>query len=905
MRLLYFDELGILCLAEFFGSDLPLYAILSHTWGADSDEVTYKDVIEGTGTTKFGYDKIKFCGEQARRDGLRYFWVDTCTIDKSSSAELTEAINSMFRWYQRSAKCYALLSDVSTENFHDQDLQFRKSRWFTRGWTLQEMVAAPSVEFFNAQHIRLGDKMSLRDVVHEITGVPFEVFQGRALSQYSVDERLSWVSHRSTKREEDKAYSLLGIFNVHMPLIYGEGEESAFKRLHEEIHKGSRDHRLDQPQTSPWIVPFERNARFTGREPQLAQLEQKMFSEDGTTRIAVVGLGGMGKTQLVLELLHRVRNKHDRCSIIWIPATNMESLHQAYLNVARQLEVPGWQNEKADVKKLVQQYLGQDEAGPWLLVYDNADDIDMWLAHPDSIGPSERRPSLGQLRLIDYLPRSKRGSIIFTTRDKKAAVKLAQQNILELKELSEEPAIQLLRNTLSAPKLADNNKTAVALLSNLTYLPLAIVQAAAYINENSIDLTDYLSLLEEQEEDVIDLLSEDFEDAGRYRSAKNPIANTWLISFDQLRRRDPLAADYLSFMSCVDQKDIPLSLLPPAPSRKKETDAIGSLCAYSFVTKRPSGQALDLHRLVHLATRNWLRKEGLLAETSKKVVYQLAEVFPSHEFKKRPIWRMYLPHASVALTSNLIPEDDTMIDLLENYANCLIEDGRWEDADPPNDRVVKARTARYGVEHPATLRNVLKRAVLFWNTNRWIEAEGLFEEALELGKRVEGPEHPNTMNTMTYLAVIYSRSCRLDEAEKLVKQALESQRRVLGPDHSDVLSSMSALAVIYWRQGRLDESEEVGIEALQGSRDILGVENPDILDAMQILAATWESKGKRTEAIGLMEECIELADRTVGVDHPRVLVFSKALAQWKAEQANVGVEAADSSWRGPRTATTW
>jgi hypothetical protein len=140
-----------------FGDDIPWYAILSHTWGADTEEVTFKDLIDGTGIDKAGYNKIRFCGEQARRDGLQYFWVDTCCIDKSNSTKLAEAINSMFRWYQNAAKCYVYLSDVSSPAFdtNDESSQLpcesalQKSRWFTRGWTLQELLAPGLVEFFS------------------------------------------------------------------------------------------------------------------------------------------------------------------------------------------------------------------------------------------------------------------------------------------------------------------------------------------------------------------------------------------------------------------------------------------------------------------------------------------------------------------------------------------------------------------------------------------------------------------------------------------------------------------------------------------------------------------------------------------------------------------------------------
>jgi hypothetical protein len=248
MRLLEQKDNGEFSLTRDLTENIPRYAILSHTWGADIEEVTFKDLTDGTGKSKAGYDKIRFCGEQAKRDGLQFFWVDTCCIDKSSSAELTEAINSMFRWYHEGAKCYVYLSDISKDDCDENDVlprptwesAFWKSLWFTRGWTLQELLAPSSVEFFCSKGKRLGDKRSLERQIHEITGVAIRALQGTPVSEFSVKERMSWMTTRQTKREEDKAYSLLGIFNVHMPLIYGEGIRSASSRLQEEIDKRTR-----------------------------------------------------------------------------------------------------------------------------------------------------------------------------------------------------------------------------------------------------------------------------------------------------------------------------------------------------------------------------------------------------------------------------------------------------------------------------------------------------------------------------------------------------------------------------------------------------------------------------------------------------------------------------------------
>jgi hypothetical protein len=242
MRLLKQKSDGEISLTEFFEDDIPPYAILSHTWGADGEEVTFKELIDHTGKNKAGYNKIRFCEKQAKSDGLQYFWVDTCCIDKSSSAELTEAINSMFRWYHKAAKCYVYLSDVSIHNddesdhFHQSD--FQKSRWFTRGWTLQELIAPVSLEFFSLEGKRIGDKRSTEQQIYQITGIPFQALRGNPLSNFTIAERFSWAAKRDTKRKEDRAYCLLGLFDVSMPLIYGEGEK-AFTRLRDEIERNS------------------------------------------------------------------------------------------------------------------------------------------------------------------------------------------------------------------------------------------------------------------------------------------------------------------------------------------------------------------------------------------------------------------------------------------------------------------------------------------------------------------------------------------------------------------------------------------------------------------------------------------------------------------------------------------
>jgi hypothetical protein len=232
------------------------YAILSHTW-IEGQEVTYQDLITGAGKGKSGYDKIKFCAEQAATDGFQYFWVDTCCINKSDSTELTTAINSMFRWYRNAKKCYVYLTDLSASgdiaaiqtNQNRWEEAFRGSRWFTRGWTLQELIAPAVVEFFSKEGKLLGDKVSLELIIHEITRIPTRALQGNIFSDFSVSERQSWVSQRQTSEEEDLVYCLLGLCEVSMPPIYGEGMTAALKRLEMTIEEFTKDRRAPKDET--------------------------------------------------------------------------------------------------------------------------------------------------------------------------------------------------------------------------------------------------------------------------------------------------------------------------------------------------------------------------------------------------------------------------------------------------------------------------------------------------------------------------------------------------------------------------------------------------------------------------------------------------------------------------------
>ncbi|KAI3035032.1 hypothetical protein CBS76997_10834 [Aspergillus niger] len=643
---------------------------------------------------------------------------------------------------------------------------------------------------------------------------------------------------------------------------------------------------------SVWMVPLRRNPR----------------------KVAICGLGGVGKTQIALEVAYRMRNRDSKCSICWVTCTSYESVEQAYMNIASKLKMTDI--KPAEVKEKVKAYLSQESAGKWLVIFDNADDMGMWSANDTT-----------DTVLTDFLPESEQGHILFTTRSRKVAVKLASSHVITVTEPNTEISIQILKNSLVEKTLLDNRITALRLLEQLAFLPLAIIQAAAYINENSIGFSDYLQLLQDQEPHIIEVLSEDFGDAMRYKDIQNPVALTWFISFQQIQQSNKLAADYLSFFACINPRDIPQSLLPQPISNKNKTDALGLLKAFSFITEGNGDSSLNLHRLVHLATRNWLRKNEQFSQQLLKTADRLSEVFPDNNHANRQVWRKHLPHAlSLIAEAGFRKEQEKYIDFIRNVCSCLYRDGRWKEAEELGVQELEMCKQVLGPEHPDTLTSMGNLASTYWNQGRWKEAEGLevqvmesrtqvlgpehpdtitsmgnlasthrnqgrWKEAEELGvqvmevhKQVLGPEHPDTLTSMGNLASTYRNQGRWKEAEDLEVQVMESRTQVLGPEHPDTLTSMANLASTYWNQGRWKEAEELDMQVMESRTQVLGPEHPDTLTSIGNLASTYRNQGRWKEAEELELEVLELRKQVLGPEHPDTLTSMGNLASTYREQ---------------------
>ncbi|EDO04667.1 hypothetical protein SS1G_07150 [Sclerotinia sclerotiorum 1980 UF-70] len=417
MRLLECDNAdGYRLTKALLDNNIPPYAILSHTWGSDEQEVNFEDINSGNGKAKTGYEKLQFCGKQAACDNIDYFWVDTCCIKKTSDPELSESLNSMFRWYKKARKCYVYLSDVEVvQNGVEQpqsvwEGRFRASRWFTRGWTLQELLAPISIEFFSRDCCRLGDRESLKLIIHEITGIAIEALQGVPLSEFNVDDRMKWAKNRISTREEDAAYSLLGIFGVSMPVIYGEGKDKAFRRLNREIESNpdnppSPDKRCltdlfttDPRKDKQRIEELKGGLLLKVYEWIFKNAEYQQWYNDQSNRLLWVrGDPGKGKTMLLCGIIDEIQASNNYTLAYFFCQSNIDTINSA-ISVLRGLiymlldeqpslirhlqneyEVPGKQlfegiNAWVALSNILKNILHDENLKPTILIIDALDE---------------------------------------------------------------------------------------------------------------------------------------------------------------------------------------------------------------------------------------------------------------------------------------------------------------------------------------------------------------------------------------------------------------------------------------------------------------------------------------------------------------------------------------------------
>ena len=594
-------------------------------------------------------------------------------------------------------------------------------------------------------------------------------------------------------------------------------------------------------------------------------------------KLAVVGLGGVGKTQVALELAYTVKEHWPIYSIYWVPAISGESFEQAYRDIATQCSVTLNPTEE-DPKQSVRRYLNSGSAGKWLLIVDNADNQEVLFGVSGELGG-----------IISYLPESENGLTLFTTRYREIAVSLAGSEIIEIQEMDHQEAESFLTRSLIQKDLLNDRTFAIELLNELAFLPLAIAQAAAYLNAMQISIREYLSLLRSTEQNAVSLLSREFGNDTRYRNPRNTVAATWLISFDQIRKSHPIAADLLSFISCIENKAIPRSILPAIEPEERMVHAIGTLRAYAFITKRGDTDIYDMHRLVHLAIKIWLDKQDASQKVKEEAAIYLAEIFPSDNYTNRAIWREYFPHAFQSLRNTKELDIKARFDLCMAVGRCLLVDGRVGEAVIWLSECYSWWQGHFPEDHPDRLASQHELASAYEADGQVSKAVKLLEQVVAIREKVLKEDHPDRLASQHVLAISYRADGQVSKAVKLLEQVV-AIREVLKEDHPSRLASQHGLAMAYRADGQVSKAVTLLEQVVAIQENVLKEDHPDRLASQHGLAIAYQADGQVSKAIKLLEQVVAIKEKVLKEDHPDRLASQHVLAS--AYQADGQVESA-------------
>lgn len=384
-----------------------------------------------------------------------------------------------------------------------------------------------------------------------------------------------------------------------------------------------------------------------------------------------MGLGGIGKTQIALELAYRVMNMEvegvtERYSVFLVQAQSMAAFHKTAGEVVQQL---GIQCDNDEPKEALRLYLESEAAGRWVLIVDNVDDTAMLDRVPGrSAGLSE------------FFPRSPKGRLLITTRQSSIAVDATGGDVVKLSSMTFDEASSFMETSLFDKSQVQNTESIKELFEKLTYLPLTLAQAAAYMNKNGTPVVRYLELCRSADQNMVDLLSKRLRDETHHNEAQGAVATTWVVSFKAIRGTDLNAVRLLSFIRWIESKAIPISVLPIAGSQIGFEDSIGLLCGYGFLSWREDVEMLDMHSLVHLALRVWSKRAGDEITTEDSAIQHLVGVFPSSKWENRLVWRQFLPHVLPLVMDGRLRRDERVLLLGHGIGLCLQVDGRSKEA---------------------------------------------------------------------------------------------------------------------------------------------------------------------------------------------------------------------------------
>lgn len=594
-----------------------------------------------------------------------------------------------------------------------------------------------------------------------------------------------------------------------------------------------------------------------------------------------------------------------------------------------------------DTLQLVYEWLSDEYNGEWLLVVDNADDEAAFFAKKPG-GPVQEQEI--SKPLARYLPNSAKGSVLVTTRDKRVGQRLAgREKAIEVLPMTALDSMSLLQSRIAEEDWDDAD--AMKLIEELSYLPLAITQAAAFISENGVTISEYLELLDTSDTDLKDLLSEHLEDPRRDLDTENSVMRTWKLSFDQLLKGKPRAADMLSLMAVLDHSGTPRMLL----RKDGETEigfltALGALQAFSLITTgKGKDAACKMHRLVALSTQKWLELREMLRHWQTAALKVISDNFPGRQsYENWALLEALTPHAqlvfsftfsttmdllqcaallalaalydlgkgkydeahdkcvrSLQIREDSLPADNPLtLESVQTLGETLLHLGKLDSARSMLERAIAGREKALGAEHPDTLESISDLTITLLELDDIASAEETAQRALRGREKVLGLDHPDTLVSLNILAMLRQRQDDLVVARDICERALLGREKIIGREHPDTLMTLNNWAMLHYRQGDFDTAKEIFQTVLVGEERLFGREGYDMQVSLSNMGLVLSAQGDLDAAGAIHKRVIAIREKKLGPEHPATLFSIKnlvAVLQQKGE-----TEAAENMLRRVR-----
>ncbi|KAH7396963.1 TPR domain protein [Phaeosphaeria sp. MPI-PUGE-AT-0046c] len=639
--------------------------------------------------------------------------------------------------------------------------------------------------------------------------------------------------------------------------------------------------RIVRPREPFSTAPFAPDPDFVDRPDIVAWVRDKCAKAGA--RAALVGLGGVGKSQLALQYAHSIRDANPQTFVFWVHASTRARFEEAYRDIANRLQLPGASDPKVNVLPLVSDWLRDETNGQWVMVLDNVDDVQTF--HPSRKRQRDEPDAGVQPPLATFLPQSRNGVILVTSRSKDAAVRLGQ-------------GMELLYNKLDNPPAKE---ISAQLLHALDCIPLAITQAAAYINRRAgMSIARYLDEFSRNSKMRESLLKWDADELRRDGSASNSVVTTWQMSFEQIQRERRPAADLLSLMSFFNPQGIPESTL-----RSYNRDAAGAattddevaaddafnenldlLRAYSLVSMTAESDTCEMHALVQFCTQVWLSSFGDVQHWDHRFIALMRQELPNGDYENWTKCQKLLPHVERLFHKEPVAEDiqKAWAHVLTNAAWYLYNIGSYHRAQAVAIKAVRVREHVLGMNNSKTLDSVSVLAMVLMEQGKYEDAEKLHQQALAGTEKELGEHHPDTLTSLSDLASVLQCQGKYEEAEQLNQRALAGREKELGEHHPSTLTSVNNLALVLQDQGKYKDAEKLHRRALTGWEKELGEHHPDTLTSLSNLASVLKQQGKYKDAEKLDRRALAGREKELGEHHPDTLRSLSNLASVLKQQ---------------------